>query len=450
MMWMSAVGALWLLLEPSRRSDEMLHEARIRVSGALVRDPLLWIFLGLVVFAGLRALNGGIVRIYDPGLGKWLVDGPSCSFWPGGVDGSRLMPFSTVLALAVAIEGCRVALGKSARIAFAATVSIAAAAAAIAAVVACGFGCESALRAAGLEAGSWSLTASSDRLISSTGCAYGVCVLAGVVALAGLFECKWNKFLLLFAVGLGGAEAGLFFFSSPAELLLFTVLALLFVIGSAVYLGLTLRSADVFKFIAMILISLLVPVMLAVCIAPSDMVQAHGAFVMNMADFPGNLFPEGFWERRSALSGFAADFWREAPWKGTGIGAFPIRLWLAGASVSGVSSHSTLNGWWALLSERGLLGALALTVPLGFMCYSLVRRAILAFGRHVFLPLVALGVVGLLATAAAGFVETSMLRADLMLVVGAFFALAASSFPVPRRKTVEEDGGAEESSEGKE
>lgn len=76
LLWMSLCAWIWLLMEPSRRNDERLHEARVRVRRAIVRDPLFWLFVLLTVFAGLRALNGGIVRAFDTTAHKWYLAGP--------------------------------------------------------------------------------------------------------------------------------------------------------------------------------------------------------------------------------------------------------------------------------------------------------------------------------------------------------------------------------------
>ena len=413
LVWMSAIGALWLLLEPSRKSDEMLHDARLRVAGALVRDPLFWFFVVIALLSGLRALNGGMERIYDPSVRRWLVTAPPCGFFPGCATGSGFLSFATILALGVVVEGCRLALGKSARTAFAATFSIAAASGGVAAAIA---------------------NLHSEDLVSSPGLAFGFAFLASIVAAAGIFECRWQRYLLLFSFAMGGSATGLFYFSTPPVLFSFAVAGVLFIAGSAAYLAICRTGADVARFLVVVVVSAVVPVLLGICTVDSEVTRTYGAVAMTMAEFPDNLFGEGFWERRAALSDFAATFWRENMWTGTGVGTYPLQLWISGGSAKGLASQAPLNGWWLLLSERGIIGAIALAVPFAFMLYSLLHRAWIAirFRRAAFFPLVALGIVAPMLVAADGLVDSSAMRPDAILAAFALFALAASSLPIPR------------------
>ena len=51
LLWLSPLAAAWVLLEPSRRADEMLHDARVRVASLIASDPLFWFLLLAVVLA---------------------------------------------------------------------------------------------------------------------------------------------------------------------------------------------------------------------------------------------------------------------------------------------------------------------------------------------------------------------------------------------------------------
>ena len=90
-------------------------------------------------------------------------------------------------------------------------------------------------------------------------------------------------------------------------------------------------------------------------------------------------------------------------------------------------------------SVWGILGILAIVLPFGFMVVTLCLRIAGAHGRHVFLPLTALGIAGVVATIATSLVDCSFLRSDSMLLSGAFFALAASAFPAPRKQAEDEE-----------
>ena len=56
-LWFSLVGAWWIVLEPSLRGGEMLHDARRRVWRSIARDPLFWVLVVFAALAGIRALK---------------------------------------------------------------------------------------------------------------------------------------------------------------------------------------------------------------------------------------------------------------------------------------------------------------------------------------------------------------------------------------------------------
>lgn len=438
LLWLSLTCWAWLLMEPSRRNDERLHEARVRVRQAVVRDPLFWLFALLVVFAGLRALNGGIVRSFDTTAHRWFLAGPKVALFPGVTDGEGLVSFALTVSVATLVEGCRQGLGKSARIAVVSMASFFAGVGAFVQLLACRTGHAGALAMAGFANGEWGVAPGALLSVSSPGNAYGLCFLASVVAAAGLFECKWNRKLLLFVLAVGTTGTGLFYFASPATFVLYAVLAVLLAVGCLVYLASCFRGAVVFKYVVALVLAAAIPGVAVMCIVPAGMTEYH-ASLLTAGSFPGGLFADGFWELRASLSDYAKTFWQEHPWLGQGVGSFPVGLWLAGASTKGVVAEGTLNGWWCLLAERGILGVLAILLPFGFMVVTLALRIAGALGRHVFLPLTALGVVGVVATVATSLVDCSFLRNDSMLLAGAFFALGASAFPAPRKQTEDDE-----------
>lgn len=438
--WLSFVAAIWLLMEPSRRAEEMLHEARVRVRGAVLRDPLFWFFSVLVVLAAIRCLNGGIVRRFDTIAHKWVLAGPSVQLLPGSVDELGLMNLSTVIAATLVITGCRQALGKSARIAFASFIGLFGGITAIALIVLCHVGKPEILALAGFSGEEWRFAVDSVTTVSSAGNAFGLCFLASIVGLAGLFECQWNKLLLLFSFAVGATGIGLFYFASPATFVLYMAMGIVLLLGCIAYLWLTLSGAVVFRFIAALLLAAAVPAAVVTCLAPAEMTSFHADLLGGIGDFPTGLLPDGFWERRAELTEQAAAFWKDAPWLGLGQGAYPIQLWLTGAALKGGLATGTLNGWWLLLAERGIIGVLTVVLPLGFMVFTLVWRIIGAWGRRVFLPLAALGLAGLLLTGVTSFWECSFLRADSLLLTGSLFALAASTFPAPRKQVDPDEG----------
>lgn len=452
LLWLSVSALVWLLMEPSRRANERLHQARQRVRFSILTDPLFWLFLLLVVFAGIRAVNGGIAKVYDLDLHKWILRPPSAEILPGHAGDEGLLPFATVVALLVIVEGCRQALGKSARIALVSMIAIFTGIAAIVQVLACRMDhagailLSGAVRATGENGEAiWSWTpqlVTGENIVSpfftaSIGTAYGLVLLAAVVSAAGLFECKWNKLLLLFSFAIGAAGTGLFYFSTPFVFVLFLFLTVILVLLCSIYLVLTARTSVALRYLMTVVLGGLVPFLVIMCVAPAGMTEAHAGIFTGAVDFSSLCQPSGYWDLRQALSGQAADFWKEGTWVGRGLGAFPLDCWLRGAS--GVTQAAApLNGWWLLMAERGIFGVLAVALPVAFLSISFVIRLIGARGRHTFLPLCALGIVAILATAVTAFFDASFLRAETLLAAGTFFALGGSAFP-RRVKKADED-----------
>ncbi len=419
-LWLALVGFVWMVMEPSRRADEMLHEARERVHGAIVRDPLVWLLTAFCVFALLRCFNGDLKSVYE--ARAWGLSEPVFANFPRAAEGKGFGAFANVLALLIVVTGCRQALGKSARIAFVATLAVCAGVLALTLVFR--------IRLTG-EGAVLAFPAESPLLVSSASTAFALAALGASVASAGIFECKWNKAMILFVFAIGGSLTGLFFFTTPFDFTVFGVLWAGVTLGCVLYVALTQPFSAVLKFGALLLLALAIPVLVAIFIAPEELTQAR----LNLF---GSLFPEGFWERRAALSAAAAGFWDPSPWLGRGLGSFGVLQWLSGAARTGLESDGALNGYWQLLAERGLIGAVMVLLAIVFLTVSLVRRVVCAWGRRVFWPLPVLGCLALFVVLAEAFVSSSPWRADTVLLAGALYALAAGSFPVPRKKTEEE------------
>ena len=423
--WLSPLVAIWILLEPSRRADEMLHDARMRVAWSIFTDPLFWVMLVVVVLAGLRCANDGVSLAYDAEIAKWFVRETSMKFLPGATTGSGKLPFACSLALLVLVQGCRHALGRSARASFLFTASTLAGVAAILAVSAGALGHQGALKA----------TACTLADTSFVGSAFGIYFLAGLVALVGAFEQKWHRQFALFAFALGGTATGLYFFAPSPVVALFLACAVLVLLVGVAYAGFALGGGTPYKCVAVVIIAATIPCLCAMGLSPDGMNLDRLAV---FGEEGGTLFKPGFFELRSLLSGIAAKAWSAHPWIGTGIGSFTLDVRFAATpedwAVLPVGAYSPLNGWWEVLAERGIIGLVSLTLPLAFIAFTFLRRIAGSFNRQTFLPGCVLGVVVLAASVAEMFFNASAIRADVMMAVGALFALSASSLPAPARE----------------
>ena len=438
-------ASLWMLLEPSRRSHETLFEARQRVFGGIVRDPVFWILAVVVVLAGIRWANDGIAMVYNPEARIWTRGSAALVFLPGAVKGHGTLEFAGALGVLVVVSSMRHALGKAARISFLLTSSCLAALAAISWGLAahCGI------------SGATDAIAKGMLKSSFFGTAFALYFLGAIVALAGMFELGWNRMLLVYSFGLGGAMTGAYLLLPPHLVVLYASLAVVTLVVSLVYVGVTRGASDTSKCVVAVLLSMLFPVLFSLALAPGVEATARmSALFADGADAGFRLLlPERFWQSRQVMSAMSFKEWLVHPWLGTGLGSFPIDMRFSAKESDwlflDVAQKLPSSGWWALLIERGIIGALMVAIPIGGMAFTFVRRIVGAFrGRRVFVPGCWLGVACALALSVQSFVDASFLLPEAMMAAAAFFAFAAASLPLPKRREAKDNDQEVEKNKG--
>ena len=434
--WLSLLAAGWTVLEPSRRADETLHDARFRVASSIALDPLFWFSLVLVLIAAVRWLNGGIGMVYDAETSIWSLSEARVPFLPGGTEDSGYLPFAAALGVAVLMQAGRHALGKSARVCFLFVAALLAGIAAIVAGLACVFENPVALHYA----------ACSTVDATYPGVAFGICFMGSMVAIAGAFERKWNRAMPLLAIAVGGTAVGLYLFSPDMVIVVHAACAIVVAACALAYAHCRMGGLVVPKCLAFMLVAAIPPVLFVMGVVPEDIkAQKLACF---LGEEGARLVPDGFFELRSALSGIAEKVWKENPWLGTGLGTFGLDIrfnasesdWAMFAS----NQAGALNGWMQMLAERGIAGVAFFVAPLLFLLWTYVLRACRAvadilsksrhgFGALVFHPVCMLGPVAVAAVAACGFFDHSFWRSETMMLVAAVFAMAGSAFPAPKK-----------------
>ncbi len=434
--WLSLIAAAWTVLEPSRRADETLHDARFRVASSIALDPLFWFSIVLVLIAAVRWLNGGIGMVYDAEKSVWSLSEARIPFLPGATDDSGYLPFAAVVGVAVLIQAGRHALGKSARVCFLFVAALLSGLAAVVAGLACVFENPVALRYA---------TCST---VDATypGVAFGLCFMGSMVAIAGAFERKWTSAMPLLAIAVGGTAVGLYLFSPDMVIVVHAACAVVVVACALAYAHRRLGGLVVPKCLAFMLVAAIPPVLFVMGVIPESIKAQKLALLFS--EEGARLFPDGFFELRSALSGIAEKVWKENPWLGTGLGTFgiDIRFNATEADWAVFASNQTgaLNGWMQMLAERGIAGVVFFVTPMLFLLWTYVLRAFHAvsdilsksrrsFGALVFHPVCALGPVAVAAVAACGFYDHSFWRSETMMLVAAIFAMAGSAFPASKK-----------------
>lgn len=416
-LWLSALATVWLLMEPSRVGDEMLHGARERVAFAVIRDPLFWVLLVLVLWSGLRALNDGVDMVYQAEVVLWVLTEPKWPILPGCVgDGAGFEQFSMVIALVVVVIGCRHAMGRAARYAFALVASSLAGLILVAEHLFFRAPTEQLVRAA---------TCSYENPVF-IGVAYGLLLLLALCALTAAFERRWWAVLPLVFIALIGSSLGLFLYAPAYLSVLFAGGALVIILYGFLYLRLMVERLSDFKSLVVIGLSLAVAVVLTLSMLPEATLNEKLAPFMT-----GHFLSDEFLAARDALSRLSLDIWKSHPWLGTGLGSYALDLnyFAVEADWKIISPLQTapLNGYWLLLVERGVVGAFILSVPLVLLLIGYIRGLILG-GLSLPHPLALLAPVVFIVFAVATLVDCSVLTPGVLLLSLAIIALSGNAF----------------------
>ena len=436
--WMSLICSIWYFFEPSRRPSEMLHEARGRVAAALFKDPLFWIFAAICLISALRLFNCNVGMMYDTEVFRWKLKESELSFFPAGVEGAGMLQLATSVSLLVLVESCRHALGKGARLFFISAVSILAGFAGFAGAVACYFNVPGAV-----EASRCHIAAS-----SYIGTSYGIYATVGIAALAGSFEIKWNKAMLLYSTGTAGCLVGLYFFA-PSYVIVFFLAALLATsIASFFYAGIACDKTVAFKCVASLLMSLFMVASCCMALAPEFLETAR---LEPFIDGKFELFGQQYMKIRALCASFASKVWNSSPWLGTGLGTFPLNVRFNATfedwAVLPPGQSSAVVGWWHVLAERGLVGAVSFCSVVVALVVTFVVRAVKSVRSPVrpFYPVAAAAIAVFACFVAQIFFDTSFLRTDVLLAGASLLALGGGSFIPVLKGAAPADGGKKRS-----
>ena len=417
LLWLSLLVATWVVMSPTCRPGELPHMARERLLHDAVRDPAMWFMLVVVVYAAVRALNGGVAFAYDAELSTWSLKRQAVEILPGCTAGSGYLPFATTVALAVLLLGARHALVASSAVAFFVATTVLAGVSAVVAAIALSYG-DGTLAA---------IAACSYESPSFIGTAYGIHLLGGVVAMFGCVEQGWHRAEPLAMLGLVGVAAGFTLFSPIATFAVFAIAFIVFAFVSLAVSSRRLAGSGPFRCVLMIIIVAAVPVLMAMFGSNFGPLEQRAADALEL-----KFFPEGFLPSRSILSSIALKSWTGNPWLGSGLGSFhlDIRLFASQDDWLHIAPRqvAAMNGWLQLLAERGVVGALLIALGTAFLAWTFFARAARFFRSTKWNSLCFVGLFSAAALVALTFVDCSFLRSDVLLAAAAALSLADCAF----------------------
>ena len=418
--WISLFGGLWMVLEPSMRTGEGLSESRRRVIRGFAHDPLFWSLLVVLVFAGFRAMNTGVALNYDAERAVWHVAAQAFPLLPGSVGAAGWLPFGMTAAVFVQLQACRHSLGRAARSLYLLLSSTFAGLAAVIFLIALRLGC---------LGGQGCLLPSLDGLqCSFVGFAFGIHLIGAILALVAVFEQGWSSALVLVIFAAGGMVAGVIAFTPPYLTVALMAVGLIMFVYALAFARKTFRPVNVFRMFLAGLTAFVLGGLLGAIFLP------HDAFAERLAAFTElRLFPERFWMIRATLSVVAFKAWVSHLWLGAGISSFPLEFRILAQSADWDllprGTVAVANCWWLLLAERGLVGLIFFTVPVGCLVFTYVRRLIGGVaGWELPHPACMTAPLVLVLVVATGFLDCSLLHAAVLPVAGSLIAISAASF----------------------
>ena len=426
LLWLSLLSALWMVLEPSMRAGEGLSDSRRRVARAILRDPLFWILLAVIAFSGFRALNTGIALSYNAETAAWYVSDQVFPLLPGSVEGSGGLPFSAAVAFSVLVMSGRHSLGRAARQFF---LLVSSSLAGLAAVIY--------LLLLRLGASGWMRTllpSSNGFDCSFAGFVFGLYLIAGLIALAAVFEQNWDKALAPAVLGIGGTLAGVVAFTPSYLSMVLVAVSLLTLVYIFIFSSRAFQSAGLFRIVLFSIIALMLGGLFVAVVLPGGVWAER---LLQLSEY--KLFPDRFWKVREELSAIAFKSWISRLWLGTGVSSFPLDFRIHAQAFDwellprGVTMVA--NSWWLLLAERGVVGLMLFALPFAFLLFTYIRRLIGGIsGWELPPPACIVAPLVLLLFVAAAFVDCSPLRVEVLLVTGSLMAISAASFPRLRRE----------------
>jgi len=267
------------------------------------------------------------------------------------------------------------------------------------------------------------------------GCVYGVYLVLAIVALGTAFEHRWLQVMPLATVGIAGNLLGLFLFSPTIVMLAFAVGALIIFAYAFVFLRLQIGRTSEFKFFVFFGLGVGLAVLSTIGLLPQSIIDARIAPFLT-----GSFIPDGFAEVRTALSHISAQIWKMDPWLGSGLGSYSIELQF-NATASDWSIISPLqklvpNGYWLLLSERGVIGAFFMAVPAAMLIFNYAMRLVKGIVLALPSPLCWTGLVLFILAGLEMLIDASFLSPAAIVSIAGVLALSANAFPKELRTNV--------------
>ena len=438
-LWVALLASVWMLIEPSVFSGETVSGARRRVLRGILRDPFAWFLSFSAIFAFARWLNSGVRLVFDAEASAWAVKAPAMTFLPASSGDAGLLPLSLAFAVLLVVIGIKHALGRNARIWFGVFAGAVSATGALVASIYAGLG----------DPSFKSMAMSSFGAPYFLGAMYALFLPIAVSCGIEAEERGMQKARLFFAWSVAGNALGAYVFLPTILSLSYFLISAVLAVVALVLAQRRANAAAMARAASMLFFGIVAAVFVFMVLPDSD-IQGRK---MEGLEFEKSFTP-ALADRNEALQRIAKAMWLEHPWAGVGVGAFRLHAPVCAAkedwTVLPAEPKEGPNGYFTLLAERGIVGALVCLIAVGFLIWFWFSRLVGAFrwqkeqdeGRSFFLNIPAVvwaGPLVLAAVAADAWFSSGFPLTPLVVCVMAAMPLAAASLPKAKRKIDEEE-----------
>jgi hypothetical protein len=343
--WLSLAALEWMVLLPSIRRGETLMDARQRVAHAFGWDPLLYIGGAIIVFVGAQCLNSGCELVYLPDVDVWQMSQPPVSWAPYSVERgaalTQLAVFTGAVTVALAL---RAAVGKASKRAL------------MQALAMISGGLAWVCSGVAFHGGELCAALASGPGASAVGTYFGFWLLLSMGLFAEALGREQRGCVWLFLIGCFGNLLGMLCFASPLVLMVYTVVAVLFVFYWLAYLSPIVSKTTQLKLFLCTVFCVAAVVVGLVFLYPRSPVAEKLKTV-----WPVTEHWDTFSARNAVRAKAALAVWQEHPWTGVGSDGFNhfVGLAVAPGEWRAVEEDRAyvFNDGLQFLCEYGVFGA---------------------------------------------------------------------------------------------
>lgn len=438
-LWLSGLSLVWIVMEPSVYSGETVSAARWRVIHSVLRDPLAWFLVFVILFAGCRWLNNGVKLAFDPEATAWAVKDPALTFLPASAGASGFLPFALACAALPVILGVKHALGRNARLWFGIFLGAVSATGAFAAAIYAGIG-DAEFKAVAMRSFGASYF---------WGSMYALFLPLAVACGIEAEERGLKKPRLVFVWSVAGNALGAYVFLPLFLSLSYFLISALLAMAALVLAARRANAAAAARAFSLLFFGVVIAVFTFMVFPDADM-QARKMEGLEVE----KSFPSALADRNEALRRISKTMWLGHPWSGVGVGAFGLHAPFCATkedwTVLPPEPKDGSNGYFTLIAERGIVGCFIWLAGLGFLlwfwgqrlCGALVWQKEQDEGRAFLQNLPAVvwaGPLVLIACAVDGWFSSGFPLTPLAMCAMAALSLSAAAFPKVKRKIDKEE-----------